>query len=202
MLQHTHILERVLFHRDDVGPMAGLDAACFRAPAHQVRGVHGCGLQGCERRHAHLVDIHIELMGVQPVRIHRGIGAQCYLHPGLDRVLHVLFGHHNRIRHFLLVERRQVSFFGKPVFEVESGHQVGSVLLHRGDGFIVDIAAMFDRVDAGLGCPRMPWAPWAWAATLRPSRWASATMARISSMVYCEAWVSSPFDKTPRWRRS
>ncbi len=31
---------------------------------------------------------------------------------------------------------------------------------------------------------RMPCAPWAWAATLRPRRWASATMACISSRVY------------------
>ena len=33
----------------------------------------------------------------------------------------------------------------------------------------------------------MPCAPWAWAATLRPRRCASATMAFISSSVYCAA---------------
>ena len=44
---------------------------------------------------------------------------------------------------------------------------------------------------------RMPCAPCAWAATLRPRRCASATMAFISSSVYCEAWGLSPCESTP-----
>src|SRR5664279_2621611 len=44
---------------------------------------------------------------------------------------------------------------------------------------------------------RIPCAPWACAATLRPRRWASATMARISSRVYWEACGSSPLESTP-----
>ena len=44
---------------------------------------------------------------------------------------------------------------------------------------------------------RMPCAPCAWAATLRPNRCASATIAFISSSVYCEACGLSPFESTP-----
>src|SRR5664279_1977827 len=44
---------------------------------------------------------------------------------------------------------------------------------------------------------RIPSAPWACAATLRPRRCASATMAANSACVYCECCGSSPSESTP-----
>ena len=136
--------------------LPGSSAARLRGPAHQVGGVHGGGLQGRQRRHAHLVHIHIELMRVQPVRIDGGIGAQRDLHPGLHGVLDVALGHRAHVHHLLVIERRQVSLLDHPVFEVERGHQVGAVLLHLGDACVVDVAAVLDGVDAGLGGPQNP----------------------------------------------
>ena len=44
---------------------------------------------------------------------------------------------------------------------------------------------------------RMPSSPWAWAATLRPARWASSAMARSSSSEYCWAPAGPVCDMTP-----
>ena len=43
----------------------------------------------------------------------------------------------------------------------------------------------------------MPSSPWAWAATLRPARWASSTMAASSSSEYCWAPAGPVWDITP-----
>ena len=41
----------------------------------------------------------------------------------------------------------------KPVRQIQRRHQVGAVLLHLGDGGIVDVGTVFDRIHAGLRCP-------------------------------------------------
>ena len=43
----------------------------------------------------------------------------------------------------------------------------------------------------------MPRAPWAWAATLRPSEWAVSTIARISSSVKCASRPRACCERTP-----
>ena len=44
---------------------------------------------------------------------------------------------------------------------------------------------------------RMPASPWAWAATIRPLRWASSTIATSSSSEYCWAPAALLKDITP-----
>ena len=45
-LQRSHILERVAFDGDEVGIVAGLEAAYAIGPAEQVRGIDGSRLDG------------------------------------------------------------------------------------------------------------------------------------------------------------
>ena len=43
-----------------------------------------------------------------------------------------------------------------PVFKVEGGHEVGAMLLHGGNAFVGDVAAVLDGVNAGFSSPENP----------------------------------------------
>ena len=55
--------------------------------AHEVGGVDGAGLNAGERRHAELVDVDVDLVGVEAVRVDGGIGAERYLYACLMALL-------------------------------------------------------------------------------------------------------------------
>src|SRR3984885_15503376 len=76
VLEDLDVFERVAFDGDDVGPFAGLDGAYAVGPAHEVGGVDGAGLDGGERGHAELVDVDVDLVGVEAVRVHGCVGAE------------------------------------------------------------------------------------------------------------------------------
>ncbi len=151
VLEDLDVLERVAVDGDDVGPLAGLDGAGAVGPCHEVGGVDGAGLDGCKWRHAELVHVDVEFVRVEAVGIDGSVGAKGDFYAGLDRFRGVLFFDGADILHLLLVEGREVAVLLHPVDEVSGGDEVGALLFHESDVFVVDVGAVFDGVNACFG---------------------------------------------------
>ena len=107
----------------------------------------------CERRHAELIDVDVDLMRVEAVRVDGGVGAESDFDTGFDGLDGVLLFDGADVLHLLLVEGREIAVLLHPVDEVGGGDEVGAVLLHHGDAFVVEVGAVLDGVDAGLAGP-------------------------------------------------
>ena len=100
-----------------------------------------------------MVDVDVELVGVEAVGIDGGVGAEGDFDAGGDGLFVVGLHGGADVGHLLLVERGEMAVLLHPVDEVGGGDEVGAVLLHGGDALVVDVGAVLDGVDAGFGGP-------------------------------------------------
>ena len=107
VLEDLHVFERVAVDGDDVGPLAGFDRTDFVGPAHEVGGVDGAGLDALQRRHAELIDVDVDLMRVEAVRVDGGVGAERDFDAGLDGLDGVLLFDGADVLHLLLVDGQE-----------------------------------------------------------------------------------------------
>src|SRR6266571_4698747 len=144
VLEHGHVLQRVAHHADHVGKLARLERADQIAPAEQIRGVDGGRLDRLQRRGAPAYHVP-ELFRVPAVRVHAGIGAVGDLHARLHRLLEVLtlLAAHQALFVDDLLGEAEARVLGDDVIVVvDVGDEVGAMLLHETDTFVVDQAAM------------------------------------------------------------
>ena len=149
--QHGHVLQRIALHRHQVGVQARLDRADAVAPAEQVGGVPGGGLDRLHRRHAPLHHVG-ELLAVPAVRIHAGIGGEGHLLAGLHRLAEVLALHaaDQLLLGDLRRRRAELGVFGQDVVVVVDVEvEVGAARLGHLQALGIDEAAVLHRVHAG-----------------------------------------------------
>src|SRR3982074_3428285 len=90
VLKELYVFEGIAVGGDDVGPFAGFDGADFVGPAHEVRGIDSAGLNALQGRHAELIDVDVDLMRVEAVRVDGCVGAEGDFDAGLDGLYGVL----------------------------------------------------------------------------------------------------------------
>src|SRR5213080_2696840 len=123
-----------------------LERADQIAPAQQIRGVDGCRLDRLQRRGAPPHHVR-ELFRVPAVRVDAGIGAVGDLHARLHRLLEVLTllaAHEPFFVDDLLGEAEARVLGDDVIVVVDVGDEVGAMLLHETDAFVVDQTAMLD----------------------------------------------------------
>ena len=148
MLEDGDVFRRIAIDGDDVRPPSRLECANAILPSEQVRRVDRRGLDRRQRRHSQLY-IDMELAGVQSVRINRCVRAKRHLHSRGERLLCVLLRSRGNIAHLLPGIFRYVAVFHVllHVFgQKKCRHEIGSILLQRGDRSIVHQVAVLDGV--------------------------------------------------------
>ena len=176
-------------------PVRGSRPSC---DAQQVGCGRGGRAQGRGRAHA-VVDHQGELLGVDAVRARRGVGAEGDLDADLSALLNMSPRAASAARALSAISG---GYCARPCRRVLAGeqrrHEVGALSFIIAQRVVVEERAVLDRVDAGadgdLGRLRRRGQ---WAATLRPQRWASSTIAFISSCVSCGASTASASESTP-----
>src|SRR5213080_2696838 len=116
------------------------------APAQQIRGVDGGRLDRLQRRGAPPHHVR-ELFRVPAVRVDAGIGAVGDLHARLHRLLEVLtlLATNQALLLDDLLREAEARILGDDVIVVvDVGDEVGAMVLHETDAFVVDQAAMLD----------------------------------------------------------
>ena len=90
-------------------------------------------------------------MAVQAVRIDGRVGAERDLHAGGDGFALIVFDDGADIEHLLLEHGGQVAVLAHPIDQIERGHQPSAVGFHGGDIVGIDVGAVLDGIDAGIG---------------------------------------------------
>ena len=147
-------MQWIATYRNDIGELAGFDGSDLAGMTEEVCSVRGRGLDGLHRGHS-ILHHEGELLGTGAVRANAEIRTERHFDSGgyrFAKVLAMLFAEFAIMLKEIGGNRSLLPCFLNALFVVDIHVEIGSMLLGKGNAFVVDQSRMFDGSYARTNC--------------------------------------------------